>query len=91
MAPLPHRMCCSPAASPTPAVPIACPSHARLPQEEAAAQRAVALEAAAICDALGGALEAWEVQQLLGGPYDDRGAVISIQVRLPAEKRMHTE
>ena len=38
------------------------------------------MEAAAICDALGGALEAWEVQRLLGGPYDDRGAVLSIQV-----------
>lgn len=48
-------------------------------EEEGAAQREVALQAGAICDALGAALGAWELRQLLGGPYDDRGAVLTIQ------------
>lgn len=40
----------------------------------------MAAEAASICDALDRALEAWELRRLLGGPYDDRGAVLTIQV-----------
>lgn len=46
-------------------------------QEEAA----VAAEAAGICDTLERALEGWELRRLLGGPYDARGAVLTIQVR----------
>lgn len=49
------------------------------PQEEAAEAAAAAAEAGAICDGLDSALETWELQRLLGGPYDARGAVISIQ------------
>jgi peptide chain release factor 2 len=44
----------------------------------------VAEEAAAICDGLVAALEGWELRRLLGGPYDDRGAVLTIQVRWQA-------
>lgn len=29
-------------------------------------------EASSICDSLGRKLDAWEMQRLLGGPYDDR-------------------
>ncbi|KAI7837583.1 hypothetical protein COHA_008596 [Chlorella ohadii] len=39
----------------------------------------VAAEAAGICNALERALESWELRRLLGGPYDARGAVLSIQ------------
>ncbi|KAL4447579.1 hypothetical protein ABPG75_004798 [Micractinium tetrahymenae] len=46
---------------------------------EGGAAAEVAAEAAGICDALDRALEAWELQRLLGGPYDGRGAVLSIQ------------
>lgn len=41
----------------------------------------MAAEAAGICDALEKALEGWELRRLLGGPYDARGAVLTIQVR----------
>ena len=40
---------------------------------------AIALEAAALCGALGDGLEGWELRRLLGGPYDATGAVLSIQ------------
>lgn len=46
---------------------------------EGGAAAEVAAEAAGICDALDCALEAWELRRLLGGPYDDRGAVLTIQ------------
>ncbi|KAL4419614.1 hypothetical protein ABPG77_001668 [Micractinium sp. CCAP 211/92] len=46
---------------------------------EGSAAAEVAAEAASICDALDRALEAWELRRLLGGPYDDRGAVLTIQ------------
>ncbi len=41
----------------------------------------MAAEAAGICNALERALESWELRRLLGGPYDARGAVLSIQVK----------
>lgn len=50
-------------------------------QGEGGAAAEVAAEAAGIGDALDRALEAWELRRLLGGPYDDRGAVLTIQVR----------
>ena len=34
------------------------------------------------------ALEQWETQQLLGGPYDKLGATLSIQVHLQAQFHM---
>jgi hypothetical protein len=40
----------------------------------------VAAEAGSICAALDAALAAWELRRLLGGPYDERGAVLTIQV-----------
>lgn len=61
-----------------------CPApHAACLQEDAA-QAEVAAEAAGICGQLEAALEGWELRQLLGGPYDARGAVLSIQARCRA-------
>ncbi|KAL4856834.1 Peptide chain release factor PrfB1 [Chlorella vulgaris] len=50
-----------------------------LEMEEEAAQVEVAAEAGSICAALDAALAAWELRRLLGGPYDERGAVLTIQ------------
>lgn len=60
------------------AVPTRMPPHLPAAAQEEAA---VAAEAAGICDALEKALEGWELRRLLGGPYDARGAVLTIQVR----------
>lgn len=57
---------------------------------EGGAAAEVAAEAAGICDALDCALEAWELRRLLGGPYDDRGAVLTIQVGA-APASLHAE
>jgi peptide chain release factor 2 len=40
---------------------------------------AAAVEASGIASALDAALGAWELRSLLGGPYDDRGAVLTVQ------------
>ena len=48
--------------------------------QEAAAQQEMGQEAAAICAALSRALDQWELRRLLGGPYDERDAVLTIQV-----------
>ncbi|PRW60636.1 peptide chain release factor chloroplastic [Chlorella sorokiniana] len=42
-------------------------------------EAAVAAEAAGICGSLERAMEGWELRRLLGGPYDARGAVLTIQ------------
>eukprot|EP00887_Chlorella_sp_A99_P003255 scaffold9.g3255.t1 len=47
--------------------------------EEEAAQAELAAEAAAIAAALDAALDRWETRRLLGGPYDESGAVLTIQ------------
>lgn len=57
-------------------------------QEEAAAAE-MAAEAAGICGQLEGGLEQWELRRLLGGPYDDRGAVVTIQARVPLPAAWH--
>ncbi|EFN59962.1 hypothetical protein CHLNCDRAFT_133064 [Chlorella variabilis] len=50
-----------------------------LEMEDEAGAQAMAAEAGSICDGLAAGLEAWELRRLLGGPYDDRGAVLTIQ------------
>ncbi|PSC68151.1 protease Do-like 9 [Micractinium conductrix] len=48
-------------------------------EEGASEAQEVAAEAGGICARLEGGLEGWELRRLLGGPYDDRGAVLTIQ------------
>ena len=51
-------------------------------QEEGSAEaRGILTEAARTLDLLERQLREWELERLLGGPYDRGGAVLSIQVR----------
>jgi len=49
-------------------------------QEEVSEQQTFLAEGLGIVNNLEKALEKWKLERLLKGPYDDRGAIVTIQV-----------
>lgn len=61
--------------------PLAFLPASSLQEEGGYQQTELAAEACAIADGLAASLDRWELRRLLSGPYDARGAVLSIQAR----------